>query len=78
MAEKEAELAVFDSKKMLKDLGKAETKIKYNDRMAVEVIAATKFHKVGDILNPHKVKAEAMISQKIAKKYTAPEPKDSE
>lgn len=69
MAKLENALASFDSKKMLLDNGAKETKIRYNDRMMVEIIAETKHYKVGDITNPHKVKAEALIEQKIAKEY---------
>jgi len=75
MADKQNEIAVFDSKKMLLSNGEKGTKIKYTDRMQVEVVKSTKFYNVGDILNPHKVKAQALIDQGIAKKYT---PKDVE
>jgi len=71
----EEKTLVFDSKKMLEENGKKETKVRYTDRMAVEIIAKTEFYNVGDIIYPHKVKAEALISQKIGKKYT---PKEEE
>lgn len=66
---KEEKLASFDAKKMLLDNGAKGTIIRYTDRMKVEVVKATKYYKVGDVLNPHKVKAEALIDQGIAKEY---------
>jgi hypothetical protein len=72
MAETKTEkLASFDAKKMLLDNGAKGTKIRYNDRMQVEVVKNTKHYNVGDVLNPHKVKAEALIEQGIAKEYKA-------
>lgn len=65
--EKQEKLAVFNSKKMIADNAQKGTKIRYNDRMQVEVVKATKHYTVGQVLNPHKIKAEALISQGIAK-----------
>ena len=62
-----ATLAKFSSKAMLLENGEKGTVIKYNDRLKVEVIKETKHYKVGMILNPHKVKGEALIKQGIAK-----------
>jgi hypothetical protein len=59
----------FDSKKMLKENGAAGTKIKFTDRMKVEYIKGTQFVKAGTIIAESKVKALALISQGIAKKY---------
>lgn len=58
-----------DSKKFLKNqVGK---KMKYNDRMKVEIIKETTQYKKGDIINPHSLWAKELIGLKIAKKYTA-------
>lgn len=59
--------AVFSSKKMLKENGEKETKFFYNDRLKVEIVKATKHYSVGQVIEPHKVKAEALVSQGIAK-----------
>jgi len=70
----------FDAKKMLEanaptgkegDKGYVSgTKIKYNDRLKVEILVDTRFYKAGQVVNPHKVKGQALIDQGIAKKYT--------
>lgn len=65
--------AQFDAKKMLEENGKKETKVKYNERMAVEIVKEGRFYKKGQVVNPHKVKALALIEQGIAKKYTPKE-----
>ncbi len=57
----------LDTKKMLKDLGKKGTKIKRGDRMPVEIVKATKHYKVGMQIKPHKVVAEFLISEGVAK-----------
>lgn len=65
----------FDSKLMLSTNAEKKTKIRYNDRLAVEIIEETQFYKKGQIISPAKVKGEALIAQKIAIKYT---PKEGE
>jgi hypothetical protein len=65
----EIKLATFSSKKMLLENGQKGTIIKFADRKEVEIIKATKYYNVGDILNPHVVKADALIAQGIAKEY---------
>lgn len=67
--DKKEKLASFDSKKMLLENGEKGTKIRYTDRMQVEIIKNTKHYNIGDVQNPHKVKAEALIAQGIAKEY---------
>jgi len=69
----EAKVKAFDSRKMIAEHAEKETKINYNDRMTVEIIEATKFYNKGDIISPHKIKGQALIDQKIAKKYTKKE-----
>lgn len=66
------EVASFDSKKMLLDAGSKETKFRYTDRMKVEIVKATKHYNVGDVNEPHVVKAKALIDQGIAKEYKEP------
>lgn len=65
--------ANFDAKLMLKQNADTGTKIRYNERLAVEILKDTKFYKKGQIINPHKVKGLALIDQKIAKKHTTEE-----
>lgn len=60
-------LATFSAKAMLLENAEKGTKIKYNDRQKVEIVKATKHYKVGKVINPHKVKAEALIKAGIAK-----------
>jgi hypothetical protein len=72
----EAKLATFSSKKMLTENGKKGTIIKFSERKEVEVIKATKYYNVGDILSPHVVKADALISQGIAKEFKPKTTKD--
>lgn len=66
----EEKLKEFDVKKMLNLNAEKGTKIKYTDRTTVEITADTKFYKKGQIVSPHKVKAEALIAQGLAKKVT--------
>lgn len=62
-------LKSFDAKKMLNEHAEKGTKIRYTDRLTVEIVEDTKHYKKGDIISPHKIKGQALIDQKIAKKY---------
>ena len=64
---KKNEVATFNVKAMLLENAEKGTKIKYSDRKKVEIVKETKHYKVGMIVNPHLVKAEALIKQVIAK-----------
>ena len=64
---KKNEVATFNVKAMLLENAEKGTKIKYADRKKVEIVKETKHYKVGMIVNPHLVKAEALIKQGIAK-----------
>ena len=64
---KKNEVASFSAKAMLLENAEKGTKIKYSDRKKVEIVKATKHYKVGMIVNPHLVKADALIKQGIAK-----------
>lgn len=57
----------INMKSVLKEAAKEKRKIRYNDRQKVEIVEDTKHYKKGMIVSPHKVVAEALISQKIAK-----------
>ena len=64
---KKNEVATFNVKAMLLENAEKGTKIKYSYRKKVEIVKETKHYKVGMIVNPHLVKAEALIKQGIAK-----------
>lgn len=58
---------VFDSKAMIDRHAKAETVITYSDRKTVEIIKSTEFYTAGQVINPHKIMADELILQGIAK-----------
>lgn len=64
---KKNEVATFNAKAMLLENAEKGTKIKYSDRKKVEIVKETKHYKVGMVVTPHLVKAEALIKQGIAK-----------
>lgn len=64
---KKQEVATFSSKAMLLENAEKGTKIRYSDRKKVEIVKETKHYKVGMIVTPHLIKAEALIKQGIAK-----------
>ena len=68
MAE-EPKVKAFDSKKMIAEHAEKGTIIDYAERLSVEILEDTKYYKKGDIISPHKIKGQALIDQKIAKKY---------
>lgn len=63
----------FDAKKMLEKNAEAGTKIKYNERLKVEITKDGRYYTKGMIVSPHKVKALALIDQGLAKKYVEKE-----
>lgn len=65
--------ASFDAKKMLADAAEESRKIKYTDRLKVVIVKETRFYKKGQVINPAKIKGEALISQGIAEKYVEEE-----
>ena len=65
-AKKEA-LKTMDAKGMLKELGAKKTKIKYGERMTVEILEDTKYYRQGQVIKPHTVIAKQLIKDKIAK-----------
>jgi len=56
-----------DSKKLLKNLANEKVKIKFNDRIKLEVLNDTKFYKKGQVINPHRTFGDQLVKQKIAK-----------
>lgn len=56
----------FDAAKMLSENGKKQTVIRYNERVKVRLLKDTLYQKKGKVYSPHKVKAEALVEQKIA------------
>jgi len=69
---KKNEVATFNAKAMLLENAEKGTKIFYSDRLKVEIVKETKYYKIGMVVSPHKVKAEALIKQGIAKEYKEP------
>jgi len=56
-----------DSKKLLKNLANEKVKIKFNDRIKLEVLNDTKLYKKGQVINPHRTFGDQLVKQKIAK-----------
>jgi len=69
MAE-EPKVKAFDSKKMIAEHAEKGTIIDYAERLTVEILEDTRYYKKGDIISPHKIKGQALIDQKLAKKYS--------
>lgn len=69
---KETQEASFDAKKMVDEHVEKATKGQYFDRQKVVIVQATKHYREGQVINPHKLKAKALIDQKIAKEYKEP------
>lgn len=64
---KEQNVKSFDAKAMIAEHAAKGTKVKYAERLPVEIVAETKHYKVGDKINPHKIMGQALIDQGIAK-----------
>jgi hypothetical protein len=58
---------VIDAKSMLKEAGFKKRKIKFNDRVDLVVLKDTKFYRENQRISPHRVIAEELIKNKIAK-----------
>lgn len=56
----------FDAKEMIKDNSEKKTVIKYAERVTVKLLKDTVYQKAGKVYSPHKIKAEALVSQGIA------------
>lgn len=56
----------FDSKKMIEENTEKKTKVKFADRVKVRLLKDTIYQKKGKEYSPHRVKAEALVDQKIA------------
>ena len=58
----------IDTKSMLKEAGKVNRKIKFNDRVEIEITSPNMRHfKAGDKVKVHRVVAEQYIKDKLAK-----------
>lgn len=57
----------MESKKMIKEATAQNKKIKYSERVTLEVIKDTKFYKKGQVIKPHSLMGEQLIKDKIAK-----------
>lgn len=56
----------FDAKAMLIENGEKGTVVRLSDRVEVRLLKDTLYQKAGKVYSPHKVKAEALVRQKIA------------
>ena len=58
----------IDTKKMLKEAGKANRRIKFNDRVEIEITSDKMNHfKKGEKVKVHRVVAEQYIKDNVAK-----------
>lgn len=57
----------FDSKVMLEKANEKKLKIRYTDRVALEIIKETKHYKIGKKIAPHRLVADELVSLGIAK-----------
>lgn len=64
----EAKKLKMDAKGMLKEHAEKGTKIRYRERIELEIIESTEFYKKGQKISPHKVMGEQLIKDKIAKR----------
>jgi hypothetical protein len=64
------ELPVMDAKGLIAEHSEKRTKIKYQERMDIEIIKPMRFYKVGQKVSPHKIMAQKLIDDGFAKKVT--------
>jgi len=65
----EQELSKVSSKKEhLKELGKEGKKMRFNQRLKLEIVKPTQFYKKGQVINPHITAGEKLLKEGIAKK----------
>jgi hypothetical protein len=57
----------FDSKVMLSRANEKKLKIRYTDRVKLEIIKETKHYKLGKIITPHRLVADELVRLDIAK-----------
>lgn len=58
----------IDSKKMLAQLAEQRAKVKFSDRVELEIVKPTKHYKLGQLISPHSTFAKVLISSGVAKK----------
>lgn len=69
LVDRKADLELgIDSKAMLAKANKEKKTIRYRDRVKCEIIKDTRFYDKAQIINPHPLVAEELISKGIAKK----------
>ena len=54
----------IDAKEVLKE--QVGNKVVLSERMSLEIIKDSKFYKVGQLINPHRVIGEDLVKNKIA------------
>ena len=57
----------FDAKVMLDKANENKLKIRYTDRVTLEIVKETKHYKLGKVITPHKLVADELVSLGIAK-----------
>ena len=62
------ELPVMDAKGLIAEHSEKRTKIKYQERMEIEIIKEMRYYKKGKIVSPHKIMAQKLIDEGFAKK----------
>lgn len=67
MSEKKEKTKTVDTKAMLKDLGEKRAKVRFNDRIKIEILEDTQFYKKGQVVTPHRTFGELLIKEKIGK-----------
>jgi hypothetical protein len=60
--------ASVDSKKMLKELAEKKVKVRFSERLKLEILKDTKYYKKGQIITPHVTFGNELVKLKIAKK----------
>lgn len=61
----------FSSKVMLNKANENKTVIRYGERVPLEIVEDTKHYRKGMRIEPHKLVADELIANKIAKKVSA-------
>jgi len=67
MAKETPVKSAFSAKEMLREANEKKTVIKYGERVTLEIIENTKHYTKGQTIAPHKLVAEQLIKNKIAK-----------
>jgi len=57
-----------DSKKMLKELAEKKVKVRFSERLKLEILKDTKHYRKGQVINPHVTFGNELVKLKLAKK----------